>query len=124
MRTPAEITLSEDIIDSRDLIARIEFLEYILEDNDAFEVETEEEREELKKLKEFAAGFEGYGDFEHGESIISGEYFVEYTKQLITDCGYISKDMPSFISDNIDWEGVAEDIKVDYMEHNGYYMRA
>lgn len=70
------------------------------------------------------AGFEGYGDFEHGESIISEDYFVEYTKQTIIDCGYISKDMPSFISDNIDWEGVAEDLKVDYMEHNGYYMRA
>ena len=49
---------------------------------------------------------------------MSGE---DYAEQLCEDCGYLSKDIPSIISCNIDWTGVWRDLTYDgYAEENGY----
>ena len=35
-------------------------------------------------------------------------------QELLVDCGYIPKDLPSWIV--IDWEETADNLKIDYME--------
>ena len=163
----SNIDNTEDLLDSRDIIERIEELEgdraaleedvenaeaaladYIENSDDedadnstdalALAVALDEARkaltewdesgdaEELKTLKDFAEDLEGYGDWEHGETLIRATYFVEYVEDLLKDCGDLPTDIPWYI--RIDWEATAHNIKADYTEASfdgvTYYMRA
>lgn len=84
------------------------------------------EQTDIESLSQFIDELNGYGDFDHGETIIHENEFTEYCKQLCIDCGDVSKDLPHYIS--IDWDDTAENLKVDYMsaewEGHTYYMRA
>jgi hypothetical protein len=106
-----------------DSFDEIEFI-----DEEAFTIGNQELIDELAVIEDFCNELDGYGDFEHGESIVAESYFTNYAEDLTTELGYIPDNLPSFIADNIDWKGVAEDLKVDYMEadYKGttYYMRA
>lgn len=122
------ISNSEDLIDSRDVIARIEELTsdrdgYVLGAPDGSETEAPElwaeneadDAEELAALEALAAEAEGYApDWEHGATLIRESYFVAYCEEMLKDCGDIPKDVPWYIA--IDWETTAENIKVDYTE--------
>ena len=130
-----EITNNEDMIDSRDVMARIEELEQerdtFFEDHnipaseignsenkDYMEWEESDEAEELKSLSSFLEQFCGNGGDEQWRgdwypvTLIRDSYFTDYTEELLIDCGYISKDFPSWIE--IDWASTAENVKVDY----------
>jgi len=65
-------------------------------------------------------------EFFHGETLINEDCFEEYVKELLTDCGYISKDFPYWIE--IDWSSTSENVKQDYsdLEYQGetYYFRS
>lgn len=98
----------ENVIDSRDVIARIEELEELLEDGQEYE----DEREELKTLKAFAEEAEGCGDWKDGETLIRESYFTQYCEELLKDCGELPKDIPWYIV--IDWEKTADHIRIDY----------
>lgn len=143
-----EFSNSDDIIDSRDIIKRIEELQDEMdnwqEDNelpDYLDTDTEkgnnqavekgwkdsdfekwaewdesDEGEELKILLSLQDDADGYSDWNHGATLIRDSYFVEYAKELCKDIGYISSDMPSLIENNINWQGVAEDLQADYTE--------
>lgn len=138
------ISNRDDIIDSRDIIERIEELESdydeLLEDYDndpdkvLRECPEEDDRcddvdmEELKALKNLAEQGENYApDWNYGEALIHEKHFTDYSKQLCEDIGSIPSDVPAYIADNIDWDGVAEDLKVDYTEVDfdgeTYYIR-
>ena len=52
-------------------------------------------------------------DFSYGETLIPEDDFTEYCKDMVDDC-YNLRDVPCFIKDNIDWEGVASDLSLDY----------
>lgn len=104
-----EITNNMDVIDSRDIIERIEELEEEEEDFD-------ENSEELEALKSLASEAEGCGDWGYGEALIRESYFSEYCEELCKDIGDIPKDLPYYIANNIDWDGVASDLKADYTE--------
>ena len=107
-----EITNDEDVIDSREIIERIAYLEGF-EDEDL----DEDEAEELKNLLALQNEAEGYSDdWQYGSTLIRESYFVEYCKEMLQDIGDLPKDLPLYIESNIDWEGVAEDLKVDYTE--------
>lgn len=123
---------NQDVFDSRDLIERIEELEalkdLVSEGKASPEdiEEWEESVEEYYTLRKFADEAEGYcEDWEHGESFIHEDYFTQYAKEFASDCGYIPDNLPDWIENNIDWEGVAEELKVDYTEYeldgNTYY---
>lgn len=46
----------------------------------------------------------------------------DYARQLCDDLGYIDKDVPALISNNIDWKGVASDLEsgdIFAIEHDG-----
>jgi len=139
-----EISNSNDIIGSRDLIEMIEDmesergdLEEAVEDaEDAIPVMDvvpqellaplvkakqeladwdENNGEELKNLKAFAAEFENYcDDWNHGVTMIRESYFTEYAEELVKDIGDLPKDIPSYLV--IDWDATAENLKVDYAE--------
>lgn len=135
-----EITLTEDVLDSRDIIARIEDLEDTIGtaktecleqygDDENYEEalaahmeQFEEEIAELAKLKELESEFSSYADWKGGETLINEDHFVDYVKQLLEDCGEIPANLPHYIV--IDWEDTADNIRADYNEHMGYYMRA
>ena len=68
-------------------------------------------------VAEFAQEFEDNAeDYPYGETAIRDSYFTEYARELCTDRGYLSSDLPEFIRGNIDWEGVASAIQVDYTD--------
>lgn len=126
--------MNREFFDSRDLIERLEELEElegIINEGEASPEEIEEWNEsedEYRKLKEFADYAEANcEDWPYGETFIHADYFAQYSKELVSDVGYLPDNLPDFIEDNIDWEGVADDLKVDYTEFeldgNTYYAR-
>jgi hypothetical protein len=137
MKMSQEITNHDDIIDSRDVIARIEELEEELEsdwdelDHDEFLITKEEflekdEYEELRTLKALAEECEGCSDWIHGETLIHENYFTEYQIDTLKDCGILPQDIPSYVV--IDEEATADNLKGDYTTVNfdgeTYYIRS
>lgn len=99
---PRIVTNRDDIIDSRDVVRRIEELE-----------EGDDERETLVALAE--AGERCSPDWGHGEALVRESYFVDYAKCLAADLGYIS-DKAYWPLNCIDWDRAAEELKWDYSE--------
>ena len=149
-----EISNTDDVIDSRDIISRIEELESDLEsefedyqqecfdenaplkadfdswvEKNCMDFETwksEQDIEELESLQKVAEQGEGYGDWKYGETLINESYFTDYCEEMCKDCGDIPQNVPSYIE--IDWEATSENLKADYTEIDfdgvTYYMRA
>lgn len=55
-------------------------------------------------------------EFDYGCTLIPESDFTKYCEDLVQDVGDLPKGIPSYIRNNIDWDGVAEDLKVDYSE--------
>lgn len=105
-----EITNSEDVIDSRDVIDRIAALEADAEDGALLEGEAEE----LAALKALAAEAEGYAaDWQYGETLIRDSYFREYAMELAEDLGVIPAGL-SWPCTCIDWDQAARELQMDY----------
>lgn len=141
-----EISNSEDIIDSSDLIARLEalrearagFVEQLESaSGESPEAEAdakaeldewdEEYGEELRTLAAFAEEFENYApDYSYGEVAIRDSYFQEYAEQLAEDICAINK-AAQWPNNCIDWEKAADQLKQDYtaIEFDGvtYWVR-
>lgn len=141
-----EVSNNEDVVDSRNIITRIEelrdeisaeaevddkeaeILNEWLDDPDGEYPElpegsptlTDAIRElcdEYRILKELEDDAKGYAsDWESGETLIRDSYWVEYCEELCKDIGDLPKEIPSYIE--IDWEKTAENIKQDYTELN------
>ena len=118
---PVENT--EDVIDSRDIIGRIEDLEFNLDS----EIIDEAEAEELKCLKELADDGEGSPDWQYVAVLISDSYFPQYAQELAEDIGAVDADAEWPLR-HIDWEAAAEELKADYfsVDFDGveYWIRA
>lgn len=56
------------------------------------------------------------GEFDFGTTLISEYDFQEYCEEFVRDCGYLSRDTPALIECNIDWSGIADDMRIDYSE--------
>ena len=126
--------LTSDFFDTRDLIEALEATEENYDRYNELQEEIEaarennedyadllEEREECEvdyeehqNLLALAEECEYTPDYQYGETVIAESYFTEYTKDLLIDCGYIPKDLPSWIE--IDFEATAENVKIDYHE--------
>lgn len=133
------ISNSDDIIDSRDIIERIEELR---KERDAFEVVAElpvadladpalavndrpaqswadeysDEAQELKTLEALQEEAEGYApDWRHGATLIRDSYFERYAQDLAEDIGAIQKDL-AWPACHIDWKAAADALKMDYTE--------
>ena len=123
------------MLDTRDLeVKRDELKEFLVDDfNLTFEKEIEDfdelieivdnsEDEDVQEWKEDNSDdFEHIeeideledeiSDFSYGETLIPEDDFTEYCKDMV-DLGNV----PGFIKDNINWEGVVSDLSVDYSE--------
>ena len=136
------INNSLSIIASRDIIERVKELEEILkkeyENEDSpltfeeyidclhFEDDTlEAEYKHLFYVTEQCK--DCVDDWEYGIPLIHEDYFTDYIKELLVDCGDIPEDLPWYINDNINWDGIAADCMCDYTEVDfdgvTYYVR-
>lgn len=119
-----EISNSDDVIDSRDVIERIEELQG---ERDSYEgpdgepsagewaAENSDDADELAALEALQEEAEDYcPDWRYGATLIRESYFTEYCKELLKDIGDLPKDIPNYIV--IDWEATADNIRVDYTE--------
>jgi hypothetical protein len=133
---------TEDVIDSRDVIQRLEELkiEWAVttgEDADDFSLSEDDwsvglgwdGAVEIVALLELADQGASLADWEYGETLIRDSYFEEYAQQLAEDIGAIDSDASlGWPLGYIDWERAAEALQMDYtpIEFDGvtYWARA
>lgn len=110
------ITNDEDVIDSRDVIARIEYLRDLQDDTDD-PLSPEEEAETLAELTTLEAlaneGEQATPDWTHGATLIRDSYFNTYASILAEDIGAFDK-AAGWPLNCIDWDKAAEELQVDY----------
>lgn len=121
MKTTHAIENTEDLIDSRDIIARIEELETCLQDHTEDPNGghwSDEDAAELAALQALAEEAECAPDWSYGETLIRRSYFVDYTEQLINDCYELPKEVNSgqwpYRHMTIDYEAAARELEHDY----------
>lgn len=143
-----EIDNRQDILDSRDIIARIEELQ---DERDNYQPDTEDgipedeeiatksarqtawteanedDAAELKALLALQDEASGSPDWTFGEALIRDSYFEDYARDLAEDIGAMPKDN-SWPASYIDWDAAVDALKQDYMsvDFDGveYWIRA
>lgn len=73
----------------------------------------EDNSDDFEHIKEIDELEEEISEFSFGETLIPEDDFTDYCEDMADDC-YNLRDVPGFIKDNINWEGVASDLSVDY----------
>lgn len=106
---------TDDLIDSREVIARIEELTDERDAAiDAGEDFDEDSAKELAALEALASEAEGYcSDWKYGETLIRDSYFRDYAMQLAEDIGAM-KDNAQWPHTCIDWDQAARELQMDY----------
>ena len=107
---------SQDVIDSRDVIDRIEELQGerdTWEGAEPWDVACSLDADELRDLTALAEEAEGYAaDWKYGETLVRYSYFTDYCRETLEDCGTIPKDFPTWVE--IDWDATARNMQQDY----------
>jgi hypothetical protein len=138
----SNIDNSQDIIDSRDIIERIEELQA---ERDAFETEgvdggaalraaaalweeqNPDEAEELATLEALADRLDGCADWVYGATLVRKSHFHDYAQALAEDLGLV-KAGAHWPNNCIDWEEAANQLEADYDEADydgvAYMVRA
>jgi len=129
-----------DMIDSRDVIARLEIYRAAVEamgvDADSVTAATmpedvsgadEDTILEFIALRDLDKAGDSYaGDWSFGATMIGDSYFEEHAKELAEDCGMVNKDA-AWPNNHIDWEAAAYELQGDYtsIEYKGktYWIR-
>ena len=72
-------------------------------------------------VDEFAENFD-VDSVDHFEDIYQGQYNsgADFAEQIATDCGYITRDLPSWIE--IDWQKTWDNLSYDYTELIGGHI--
>lgn len=103
----------EDVIDSRDIVARVEAIkEDLLLDGD-----DESLSQELELLEQLLSAIRHYGGDspEDGVTLVRDSHFEDYAQGLAEDLGYMSGDNAhSWPFTCIDWEQAARELRMDY----------
>jgi len=120
----------QDIIDSRDVIERLEELAAIRANAEEFDEEDplsdEEIAEETALLYLAEQGEDSSEDWPYGATLVRDSYFVEYAQELAEDIGALPREhtWPQYC---IDWEWAARELQMDYtpVEFDGvtYWVR-
>lgn len=121
---PEQITNSDDIIDVRDIIARVEHLEALrtpgpVDLGDDNETDQDALFAELSGFEKLLGDLVGNGGDEqwHGDwyplTLIRDSYFKDYAQELAEDIGAINADA-TWPNNCIDWEQAARELRVDY----------
>lgn len=116
------LDLSADIIDVRDLIARVEELETLVNEHNLSgggSADSSDDKEELAELLDILADLQGMGGDEQWRgnwypiTLIRESYFRTYAEELADDCGLIPRDAAWPLT-CIDWEQAARELRYDY----------
>jgi len=123
-------TNDDDVIDSRDVIARIESLTAMLDDEDTPNDERKDLVTELDALISFAQEAADYSeDWTYGAVCVRESYFTDYARELAEDT--MPYPRPKVLNEwpwrHIDWDAAADALKEDYtaVTFDGvtYYVR-
>lgn len=113
---------TQDIIDTRDIIARIEELEAMLgneEGTDEGWEGTDEEWNEFATLQFLMSDLKGNGGDEQWRgdwypiTLIRDLHFIDYAQELAEDCGMIPANA-QWPNNCIDWVQAARELRMDY----------
>jgi hypothetical protein len=129
-KTPNSINNTMDVIDSRDIIERLEYLDEMHNQSKAYNTSEkivnshyypERERAEREMLKKLEKEANNSPDWANGEILIRETYFTSYIKELIPDCYELPKEMKDaskwpWTCLKLDYEKAAEEAKADYTE--------
>lgn len=120
------VDLSADVIDVRDIIARVlelrdEWDEYNekMGSPDAWAGVPDGEHEELVMLEGILSELAGYGGDEELDGdwypvqLIADSYFQEYAQDLAEECGMVNTNA-RWPMNCIDWEQAARELQMDY----------
>ena len=119
------LDLSADIIDVRDIIARVEELE---QEREGLDIANPEQDAELAaehcQLTNILAELVGYGGDEQWRgdwypvTLVRDSHFRAYAEQLADECGYTDEaardSEKNPLLAYIDWEAWARDVRMDY----------
>ena len=118
--------LKQEILDSflenfphyEEMTESFEDIRFEEEEIESWKEDFEDELKEIEEINDLEEEINSYaGDnFDDGVYLIDEDYFEEYCEDLVSDIGDLPKDLPSYISNNIDWSGVADDLRQDYSE--------
>lgn len=115
-----EISNSDDVIDSRQVIERIEELQ----GNDERDQDENRELTSLLALQEEAEGYSS--DWKYGAILVRDSYFKDHAQELAEDIGAINSDA-TWPNNCIDWDQAARELQMDYtsVEFDGvtYWVR-
>ena len=137
------ISNTDNTIDSRDVIARIEELEAEWEDlrsamddhntdSDAYEeanaalkeFDNSEEGQELIALKTLAEQGEDYApDWKYGAQLIHEDYFETAMDEMVADCYTLPEDLPSWMTITVDYDALNQDYTAIDFDGQTYYIR-
>jgi len=112
-----DLDLTADIIDTRDIIARIEELEQEQPDDDSARDWTG--AQELADLTALMSELEGMGGDEQWRgdwypvTLIRDSHFQDYAQQLAEDIGAVDTNA-TWPNNCIDWEHAARELRYDY----------
>lgn len=140
------ISKYDDIIDSRDVIARIEELQDEIADLQTpedtigrilaarlgtdpseYDEPAQDERDELAMLEAVAKEASDYAaDWEYGEALIRYSHIKEYAQEMAEDCGML-ENTDTWPARCIDWDQATREFVMDYTEVDfdgvTYYIR-
>lgn len=106
-----EISKYEDVLDSRDIMERIQELREMEVDEDI----SESEQEELTILLALEEEASASPDWQYGETLIRDSYFREYAEELADDIGAIDPNLSGrWPYTCIDWDAAARELQQDY----------
>lgn len=118
-----DLDTTADIIDVRDIIARVEELEETLpevaDDREAWAYANPEDAAELATLTALLAELNGMGGDEQWRgdwypvTLIRGDYFRDYAQELAEDIGAVNADA-SWPNNCLDWDRAARELRTDY----------
>lgn len=110
-----------DVIDVRDVIARVEELRSAIEayaEKMTDWQENADNTEELEQLESLLSELAGNGGDEKWEgqwypvTLIRDSHFEDYARELVEEIGDLPKGLPTYIE--VDWEATARNVRMDY----------
>lgn len=85
----------------------------VVDDNGEFEKLWADELNAIREIDQLESDIDN-GEFDYGTTLIEEDDFEDFVEQDLEDCGYISKDFPTWIE--INWEATANNVRQDYSE--------
>jgi antirestriction protein len=114
-----DISNSDDIINVRDIIARVEELEDAVSQDDIDALVRSDDATELVALRELLGELRGYGGDEQWRgdwypvTLIRDSYFKRYAMELADELGAVPADA-GWPCTCIDWDQAARELQWDY----------